>query len=355
MVFSGKRALACGLLLAVAPEAVPTKTPPGMVVAAQGFLAALRPELRREAVLPFAAEERRDWHYVPRSRRGVSFKQMNAGERAAAHALLRAGLSDRGYEKTTGVIALEAILREIETFGFRRDPELYWLTVFGAPSASAPWGWRFEGHHLSLNFSAATGERVATTPSFFGANPATVPENRPRAGWRLLRAEEDLARQLLASLDASQRAAAMISADAPREILMTPGRNGPPPLAGLPYARMSGAQRELLLSLIGEYVGNLRPSIGQAQWQRIRGAGLEGIRFAWAGGTAPGEGHYYRVHGPTLVIEYDNTQDGANHIHTVWRDLTNDFGEDLLARHYRESPHHADARARVPTGSGEGP
>jgi hypothetical protein len=349
----GKRAtgFACGLLLAASPQVVPS----GMAAAARTLLETLRPELRRDAVLPFADENRKDWHYVPRSRRGVSLKQMNAAERSAAHDLLRAGLSERGYEKTAGVIALEAILREIETFGFRRDPELYWLSIFGTPSPSAPWGWRFEGHHLSLNFSASTGELVAATPSFFGANPARVPEGRPRAGWRLLQAEEDLARRLLAILDSVQRAAAVISTDAPSEIFMTPGRRLPPPVAGLPYAQMNAAQQELLLALIGEYVGNLRPAAAQAQWQRIRAAGLDGIRFAWAGGTARGEGHYYRLQGPTFVIEYDNTQDRANHIHTVWRDSANDFGEDLLARHYRESPHHAEARTRAGTAPGASP
>lgn len=318
-----------------------------MVAAAQTFLTTLRPELRAQAVLPYASEERRDWHYVPRRREGVSLKQMNVGERAAAHALLRAGLSARGYEKTTGIIVLEGILREIETFGFRRDPELYWLTLFGTPAAARPWGWRFEGHHLSLNFSSATGEISGTTPAFYGANPARVPPGQPRAGSRVLAAEEDLARRLLGSLDAAQRSVAVISSDAPSEILMRPGRDAPPPPAGLAFARMTPAQRELLLALIGEYVNNLQPAIAEAQWQRIRGAGLDTVRFAWAGGSAPGQGHYYRVQGPTFVLEYDNTQDRANHIHSVWRSADDDFAEDLLRRHYRESPHHALARARA--------
>lgn len=346
-----------GAMLLSVPPGPPVSPAPvlgpahGLEEAASAFLATLRRELRREALLPYAGEDRRDWHYVPRRRRGVSLKQMNDAERAAAHSLLRTALSARGYEKTAGVFALEGILREIETFGFRRDPELYWLTIFGSPSSSAPWGWRFEGHHLSLNFSSPTGALTATTPSFFGANPARVPEGEPRAGWRLLAREEDAARRLLASLDARQRAVAVISPDAPGEILMVPDRTEAPPPAGLAYARMTPSQRDLLLALIGEYVQNVTPAIAEAHWRRIRSAGLETVRFAWAGGASRGEGHYYRVQGPTFVIEYDNTQDEANHIHTVFRDLANDFGGDLLRRHYRESAHHAGA-LRPPPGAG---
>jgi hypothetical protein len=320
-----------------------------MAAAARTFLSTLRPELRARAVHPYASDERRNWHYVPRRRAGVSFQQMNAAERAAAHVLLRAGLSARGYEKATGIVVLEGILREIETFGFRRDPELYFLTIFGAPSAGSPWGWRFEGHHVSLNFSSATREISAATPAFYGANPARVPAGRPRAGWRVLAAEEDLARKLLESLDPSQRAVAVISPDAPSEILMTPSRDAAPAPSGLAFERMTPAQREILIALIGEYVDNLQPAIAQAHWLRIRGTGVDTVRFAWAGGTAPGEGHYYRVQGPAFIMEYDNTQDRANHIHTVWRSLESDFGGDLLRRHYLESPHHADARARART------
>lgn len=343
-------ALAAAALLCAGPNSAPAP-PAGDYTAgmARAFLGALRPDLRRAAMLPYAGDDRRDWHYVPRGRKGVSLGQMTAAERAAAHALLRAGLSRRGYQKTQDVIALEAILREMETFGFRRDPGLYWLTVFGSPSPSAPWGWRFEGHHLSLNFSSAAGEG-ATTPAFFGANPAEVPAGRPRAGWRVLGAEEDLARRLLASLDVAQRADAVIAARAPAEILMTPGPNDPPAPSGLPFSRMRPQQRDLLLALIGEYVGNVERALAAAHWERIRGAGLGAVRFAWAGGAARGEGHYYRVQGPTFVIEYDNTQDGANHVHTVFRDLANDFGADLLRRHYRESPHHDAARGRAASG-----
>jgi hypothetical protein len=260
--------------------------------------------------------------------------------------LLRAGSSARGYEKATGVIELEGILRELETFGWFRDPELYWLTIFGAPSDGASWGWRFEGHHVSLNFASTRSEIVLSTPAFLGANPARVPSG-PRAGWRLLPTEEDLARRLLASLAPGQRARALLSEGAPADIVMGPGRRMPPQPAGLPASELNASQRETLLSLVAEYVRNARAEIADARWKKIEAAGVEKIRFAWAGSAALGSGHYYRLQGPTFLIEYDNTQDRANHVHSVWRDLPADSGADLLRRHYEESPHHAAARWSV--------
>lgn len=331
------------LLFAAAPAG---QEPPAKdsTRATQDFLETLRPSLRPECLLPFESEERTTWSYVPGRRRGVTLKQMNEAERRAAHAMLRAALSARGYEKTTGVIELEEILRETETFGaVTRDPELYYLAIFGAPSQERPWGWRFEGHHISLNFSSATGKIVAATPAFFGANPARVPSG-PRAGWRVLSAEEDLARQLLANLDERQRRIAVIDASAPSNIILGPGRKAVPDPAGLAYADMSETQRAILMRLIEEYVGNVRAELARGQLEKIETAGLAAIRFAWAGATRVGQGHYYRIQGPSFVIEYDDTQDGANHVHSVWRDLQDDFGGDLLRRHYAESPHHRNAR-----------
>jgi uncharacterized protein DUF3500 len=319
-----------------APE--PAGSP--MASAARAFLATLRPDLRAQALLPFGDADRANWRYVPGRRRGVNLKQMNSSERAAAHSLLKAGSSARGYEKAAGVIELEGILRDLESFGWFRDPELYWFTIFGEPSDSAPWGWRFEGHHASLNFLSMRGEVAVSTPAFLGANPARVPKG-PRAGWRLLPAEEDLARRLLASLTPGERARALLSERAPADILMGPGRRWPPEPAGLPASELTAVQRETLMALVAEYARNARPEIAEARWKRIETAGVGKIRFAWAGSDAVGSGHYYRVQGPTFVIEYDNTQDRANHVHSVWRDLPADGGADLLRRHYEESPHHA--------------
>ncbi|MGE5413329.1 MAG: DUF3500 domain-containing protein [Syntrophomonadaceae bacterium] len=235
------------------------------------------------------------------------------------------------------------MLRDLETFGPTRDPELYYLAIFGDPSDARAWGWRFEGHHVSLNFSSASGRIVAATPAFLGANPARVPKG-PRAGWRVLAAEEDLARQLLGSLDEGQRKTAIFDVAAPSDIILSPGRKAVPDPAGLSYAEMSAEERATLMRLVDEYLGNMRADVARAQREKIEKAGLDAIRFGWAGGTRVGEGHYYRIQGPTFVIEYDNTQNGANHVHSVWRDLQDDFGGDLLRRHYAESPHHANAR-----------
>ena len=262
---------------------------------------------------------------------------MNEPERKAAHALLAASLSARGAEKAEGVLELEGILRGVERF-FGRDPELYYVTVFGVPSEEAAWAWRFEGHHLSLHFSSWSGDLVASTPAFFGANPARVAEG-PRAGWRLLGAEEDLARELLASLDAAGRQKATLSASAPGDIILGPGRKDVPDPAGIAHSEMSPAARALLERLVAEYVGNLREEFARAQREKIEKAGWSSVRFAWAGGRAPGQGHYYRIQGPTFLIEYDNTQGGANHVHSVYRDLENDFQGDVLRRHYAETPH----------------
>jgi len=307
---------------------------------AREFLALLRPPLKVACALPFEGEERTRWSYVPGERRGVTLGQLSASERAAAMEMLRASLSARGYEKTRGVLLLEGILRETQAFGFGRDPDRYFLTVFGAPSDDRPWAWRFEGHHVSLHFSSASGQVVSETPAFFGANPARVASG-PNAGLRVLGAEEDVARKLLGSLDPRQRAAAVISETAPSDILFGPSRKSVPDPAGLPAAQMSEAQRQVLMELVGLYTGNFAEDVARTQTEKIAKAGIESIRFAWAGGTGAGEGHYYRVQGPTFVIEYDNTQDHANHAHSVFRDLQNDFGGDLLREHYARG--HAPA------------
>ncbi len=312
-----------------------------MVAAAQAFLDSLSRDLQTKAVIPFNDEERYDWHYVPRSRRGVSLKAMNFAQRNAGLNLLRSALSSKGYEKSTGIFALEEILGEIEGNGYR-DPGLYFFTIFGTPSVSQPWGWRLEGHHLSLNFSSVTNELTAqqsTTPAFFGAHPATIPFG-PKKGHRILAAEEDLARELVISFDDKRRSQAAIAVSAPRDI--TTGSDRKARLAkfeGLDSKSMDEKQQTLLLQLVEVYVLNMRADLANAQMEKIRRAGIENIYFAWAGGLKPGTGHYYRIHGPTFLIEYDNSQNSANHIHSVWRDLEDDFGEDLLRQHYETSKH----------------
>lgn len=310
-----------------------------LAAAAQHFLGSLRPALHERAALAFEDAARTDWHFVPRDRAGVTLKEMNDEERRAAHALLRATLSTRGYLKADAVMQLDAVLREMAREAGRedpsRDPERYFIAVYGKPSSDRPWGWRIEGHHLSLNFTGAGGEEFAVAPAFLGANPAEVLHG-PHAGLRVLAAEEDLARELLASLDAAQRKAAIISDQAPREVLLLPGRavSSIGEAVGLAAAEMRADQRAMLSRLIEEYAHNLEHDLAHQQLDRITAAGIEKVRFAWAGSDVRGQPHYYRLHGPTFVIEYDNTQDGANHVHTVWRDVERDFGADLLRRHY---------------------
>jgi hypothetical protein len=336
--------IAAAVLFLLAPAAAPAPDPAAadMATAARTFLAALSPKLRAEAFLAAGDSDRTRWSYVPGRRRGARLKDMSPVERAAAHALLRASTSAAGYAKAVGVVELEGILREIETFGWSRDPELYWVTVFGSPGRDAAWGWRFEGHHLSLNFSATRGEAFVSTPAFFGANPARVPAG-PRAGWRVLAAEEDLARRLLGALSPAEKRRAVISESAPADILLRPGRSGPPEAAGLPASEMGAPAREILRSLLAAYVENARPEIAAARWKRIEASGIEKVRFAWAGSAGPGRGHYYRVQGPAFVVEYDNTQNDANHVHSVWHDLGDHAATDLLRRHYEEDPRHAAA------------
>jgi hypothetical protein len=308
-----------------------------MTHAAQHFVATLTPEQRSQALIPFADAERANWHFVPRSRRGISFKAMKPEQRLLAFALLSTGLSQRGYGKALSVMSLETILAEVEQGrGPVRDPELFYLSIFGEPGDKEPWGWRVEGHHISFNFASVANRLPAVTPSFLGSNPAEVRQG-PRAGMRVLAAEEDVARRLVQSLDETQRKAAIIAAQAPADILNVPGRSNYTKVQGIKQSQLAPAQSTLLVQLIREYLNLYRPQIADAEWKKIEADGLSNIHFAWAGGMERGQGHYYRVQGKRFVLEYDNTQDGANHIHTVWRDLENDFGADLLKEHYEQS------------------
>ncbi len=311
-----------------------------MARAAQTYLASLGAEQRARGTWPWEAKERFDWHFVPRERYGVRLKEMSAEQRGAAHGLLQSILGSQGYLKATGVMQLEGVLGMIENRPEHRDPEDYYFNIFGAPSDGGPWAWRFEGHHISLNFTSAGGDVPSVTPAFMGSNPHQVGEG-PWAGWRLLGAEEDLARELLALLGEEQLRTAIIQSEAPRDIVTGNARSvdleGP---EGLAASEMNDEQRSALLRLLSEFLNNVEHGVTDAEMRRIREAGLEGLHFAWAGGTEPGEGHYFRIHGPTLLIEYDNVQNGANHVHSVWRDPANDFGDDLLRRHYEEADHH---------------
>ena len=311
-----------------------------MAETARNFLAALAPEQRSKATFAFQDEERMNWHFIPRARKGLPLVEMTAPQKHLAQALLSAGLSQQGLIKANTIMSLEDILRMLENdSGERRNPEKYYFSIFGEPSREGLWGYRVEGHHLSLNFTVVDG-RVVGSPDFFGANPAEVRQG-PRKGLRALAAEEDLARDLLDSLDDKQKAVAIVDPKAYPDILTEASRKaalqGHP--NGLPAAKMTARQKELLSALLAEYAHNLPEQLAQARMEQVQKAG-DKLFFAWAGSTQRGGPHYYRVQGPTFLIEYDNTQNNANHIHSVWRDFHGDFGEDLLKRHYETSPHH---------------
>ncbi len=317
-----------------------------MVAAASRFLETLSTEQRATACFPFAGDERYEWNYTPVDRNGLRLKDMTPAQREAAFALLDTGLSARGAHQVRQIIDLEPILRETERLEgvqthWRRDPELYYFSVFGEPGGAAPWAWRAGGHHIGLHFTIVDGHLVTPLPLFFGANPAEV-RHGPSTGLRVLAAEEDLARSLLASLDPGQQRVAIVDPVAPNDILTKNYRaidlSAPP--SGILYSGLTGEQRELLVRLVRLYVERTADDLAGNAWARIERAGLESLSFAWAGPQEHGRGHYYAVKGTTFLIEYDNTQNNANHIHSVWRDAANDWGEDLLAAHYAAAHRH---------------
>jgi hypothetical protein len=308
-----------------------------MAESANRFLASLTPEQRAKATFGFEDGERQNWHFIPIERKGLALREMTPAQKHLATALLSAGLSQQGYIKAQTVMSLEDVLRILEKGqGPERDPEKYYVSVFGEPSDSGTWGYRFEGHHLSQNFTV-TGGHVAGAPSFFGANPAEVREG-PRKGLRTLAGEEDLGRAVIQSLDAEQRKIAIVAPEAYKDIITMDTRKaaleGQP--SGLLAAKMNAKQFDLLQALVGEYAHNMPEQIAQAREEEIKKAGKQ-IYFAWAGGIERGQPHYYRVQTGDFLIEYDDTQNNANHIHSVWRDFNGDFGVDLLKLHYQTS------------------
>ena len=308
--------------------------------AAKAFLASLTPEQRQQTTFPLDSTQRLRWNFIPDEafpRQGLQIKAMTEPQRKLAHALLRTGLSDRGYLTYTQIIELEDVLKAIERGGkFARDTEHHRLSIFGDPG-QPNWGWRFEGHHISLHFTVANGTTIASTPTFAGSNPAEVREG-PLMGRRVLGTLEDTGRALVTALDATQRTTAIFNATAPNEIV-TNNTLDISPLApeGLKVSAMTPAQRDLLMKVIDAYAGLMAPEIASDRMAKIKAAGLENIAFAWAGPIERGQRHYYRVQGPTFLIEYDNSQNDGNHVHSVWRDFKGDFGRDLLREHIQAS------------------
>ena len=309
-----------------------------MTEAAQAFLETLTPGQRSAAMFSFNGEERFDWHFIPRERKGVPLKTMTAAQREAALGLVQASLSAEGYDKSERIRQLEQILYEREGRDIR-DAQLYFFMVFGEPSTSGTWAWRYEGHHISHSWTVIDGELSSTTPQFFGANPGYVRQGNS-AGERVLGREEHLARSLLGSLSGANLEAAMLSDEAPSDILTSAERQAAmQDDAGVSYSELNTNQQDTLWTLIEEYAAVQPTATAEERLSKVRAAGLNAIKFAWMGGVNEGEPHYYRVQGPTFLIEYDNVQNEANHIHSVWRDFDGDFGRDLLAAHYQRYAH----------------
>ncbi len=316
-----------------------------MSESANRFLASLTPEQRAKATFAFEDAERYKWFYVPIERKGLPLREMSPYQKHLASALLSAGLSQTGYIKAVTIMSLEDVLRMQENdSGERRNPEKYYFSIFGTPSDTGTWAYRVEGHHVSQNYTVAHG-RVVDGPSFFGANPAEVRKG-PRTGLRTLAAEEDLGRDVISALEPEQQKVAIVDAKAYPDVITTNSRKaaiaGQP--SGLSASKMNSQQFDRLIALMEEYVHNLPEQAAEWREEQIRKAG-KNIYFAWAGGVNKGDPHYYRVQSPSFLIEYDCTQDNANHIHSVWRDFDGDFGEDLLKEHY-ETSHQPPSKGR---------
>ena len=331
-------ALALGTAWLAAARAADSSAP-AMARAAANFLTSLSAEQRATAAFAFDSDERLKWHFIPTemfARRGLTIGAMSQPQRALARELLKTGLSARGYMTSTSIMDLETILRALEPNGSMvRDPERYFFSVFGTPSATGTWGWRVEGHHVSLHFTMLDGVVIGGAPTFFGTNPAEI-RSGPRQGERILGAQEEAARALVQALDSQQRAKAVFDTTAPGDIL-TMNRLPIQPLApaGVLSRELTPAQRDLLMRLVEAYTSLMAPDIAAARTSALQTAGVEQIGFAWAGDTERGKKHYYRVQGPTFLIEYDNTQNDGNHVHSVWRDFAGDFGLDVLRAHVK--------------------
>lgn len=312
------------------------------VKAANTFIQTLSPAQKQVTLFSFDEEERYNFHFVPKERKGITFNEMTAEQKAAAHILIRTCLSEKASRHTEEIMQLDQVLKILENRkeeDHYRDTGNYHLSFFGIPSGETIWGWRLEGHHISFTFCFDKQKMVSGTPGFLGANPGIVREG-PQEGKQVLKAETDLGYALVQSLNSQQRNKALLSDTAPADILSSNKRSLPATdTSGIAYSLLNPAQQQQLLHLIKEYVNRYTRLFAADMLKEIESAGLAQLHFAWAGSTEKGAGqkHYYKITGPTLLIEYDNTQNNGNHVHSVIRDLQHDFGGDLLLEHYRKA------------------
>ena len=307
---------------------------------AVNFLNSLTRAQKSKAQMPFDDDSKHDWHYFPASmypRAGISIGELNESQKQLLFQLLHASLSETGYTKTQQIMSLENVLAELSGDSYSRDPEKYYAAFYGNPENDSLWAWSFQGHHLSLNFTILNG-KMEIAPRFMGANPATV-KSGTHKGERTLAAEEDLGLQLINSIQDKQKAIFrerspydIVTGNAPEVNPLTP--------VGIKLNELTEANQEILLRLIHEYLATMPDELAKKRSENLEKEEMNEIRFGWAGATHSGEPHYYRIQGKTFLIEFDNSQNNANHIHSVWRDFDGDFGRDLIREHYQNSDHH---------------
>ncbi len=306
------------------------------------FVNSLNDAQKKNAVFPFDEMNRYDWHFVPATtvtRNGIAVKDLNNNQKDNLYTLMQIYLSKEGYTKTKNIMSLEYLLKELEPENTSRVPENYFVAFYGKPGKDSVWGWKFGGHHIALNFTIVN-DQFSFAPFFFGANPAQVKDG-PKKGLRILRYEEDLGFVLINSLTPEQKVKAIFQLKAFDEIVTTNKAHvAPLNPVGIFASEMTPQQKITLNKLIAAYLFSMPSDIAKTRMKKITAEDMNAIRFGWAGGTVSGQPHYYRVQGATFLIEFDNTQNNANHIHTVWRDFNGDFGEDLLREHYDKSQHH---------------
>ncbi len=320
-----------------APSAAPDVVK-RMTAAANAFLNTLDGGQRSAATFRFEGDERYEWAYTPIDRNGLLLEDMTQEQRDAALRLMDTAFSERGVQTARQIISLEAILGEANPI---YSVTRYWLSVFGTPGGTEPWGWRFGGHHACVSATVVNGSEVTVNPIFFGSDPATV-KHGPHKGMRTLAEEEDWARGLVRSMSADQKKIAVVDTVAPSDVLSKNYRVADPDAAptGIAFSALSDPQRESLVKLVRHYVDRTADDLASNYWRHVESVGMDRWSFAWAGPEVPGQGHYYAISAPHFVVEYDNTQNGANHVHSVLRDFNNDWGEDILAAHYSRSDHH---------------
>ncbi len=317
---------------------------PKMTRAVNDFVKTLDATQKAEVMHPLEDTLRYNWHFIPRERLGLNIKRMSEPQRQAAMHMVEVVMTDKGYKKIRDIMDLENVLRVMESRppnDTRRDPENYAILIYGDPSAKDPWGWRMEGHHVSIHYTTV-GDHISFTPSFLGSNPGHVLIDVPQKGKRVLGEEEDMGYTLLNALDAGQKQRVILGEKSPYEIFsvnqrqVTGLKKGN--FEGVAMKDMTAPQKQIFENLIALYLDRYHLTLKNQQMAELKKAGMDNLYFAWMGDMqlemGPGKGHYYRIHGPTILIEFDNTQNDANHIHTVVRDLTDDFSEDLLKEHY---------------------